>query len=88
MEKTSTKSEMKTYIFDVDVVPDEDRWFARCPALENRGAATWGYTREEALKNLREVIEMTVEGMIEDGESIPEEPGIQIFLEPRVAITI
>ena len=88
MEKAITKSQMKTYVFEVEVVPDEDRWFARCPVLEDRGAATWGYTREEALKNIEEVLQMTVENMIEHEEPIPEEPGIQVFLKPRVAITI
>jgi len=88
MEKATTKSETKTYIFQVEVIPDEDRWFARCPVLEDRGAATWGYTRQEALKNIGEVLQMTVESMIDHGEPIPEEPGIQVFSEPRVAITI
>jgi len=88
MEKATAKSEIKTYVFEVEVLPDEDRWFARCPVLEDKGAATWGYTREEALKNIEKVLQMTVESMIEYGEPIPEESGIQVFLEPRVAITI
>jgi predicted RNase H-like HicB family nuclease len=90
MEEITAKneSEMKTYIFEVDVVPDEDRWFACCPILEDRGAATWGYTREDALKNIREVLQMTVESMVECGEPIPKEPEVQIFSGPRVAITI
>jgi predicted RNase H-like HicB family nuclease len=78
----------KTYIFKILVEPDEDRWFACCPLLEHRGAATWGYTREEALKNIREVMEMTIESMIEHGEPIPEEPDVQVFSEPRIAITV
>ena len=90
MEKVTAKSEgeTKTYIFRVVVEPDEDRWFACCPILEDRGAATWGYTREEALKNIREVLEITVESMIEHGEPIPEDPEVQIFSEPRVAVTL
>jgi predicted RNase H-like HicB family nuclease len=70
MEKVSTKSkdEMKPHIFKVIVEPGEDRWFAYCPVLEDKGAATWGYTKEEALKNIREVLEMTIESMIEHGE--------------------
>jgi len=92
MEKIATKTksmkEMKTYIFRVVVEPDEDQWHAYCPILENRGAATWGYTQEEALKNIREVMEMVVESMVEHGEPIPEEPEVQIFLEPRVAVTV
>jgi len=62
---------MKTYTFDVAVEPDEDRWHAECPILVRQGAATWGYTREEALKNIEEVVRMVVESLIERGESIP-----------------
>lgn len=47
------------------VEPDEERWHAYCPALEDKGGATGGYTKEEALKNIREVVEMTIESMIE-----------------------
>jgi len=84
---------MKTYIFKVKI--EEDRfedgrmaYHAYCPVLEDKGASTWGYTKEEALKNIREVVEMTIESMIEHGEPIPEEPEVQIFSEPRVAITV
>ena len=58
---------MKTYVFKVVVEPDEDRWHAYCPVLEDKGGATWGYTREEALKNISEVVEMIIEESIEDG---------------------
>lgn len=81
--------EMKTYVFRVVVEPDGDRWFAYCPVLEDKGGATWGYTKEEALKNIREVVQMTVESMIEHGEKIPETPEeVQIFSEPKVAVTV
>lgn len=40
------------------VEPDEDRWRAYCPELEAQGAATWGRTPEEAIRHLREVLEM------------------------------
>ncbi|MBI1923005.1 type II toxin-antitoxin system HicB family antitoxin [Candidatus Poribacteria bacterium] len=81
---------MKTYAFKVVVEPDEDRWFAYCPTLEKYGAATWGYTKEEALKHIREVVEMVVEELIEDGELIPESPQeeVTVFPESRVAVTI
>ena len=42
---------MTTYTFRVVVEPEEDRWRAYCPALEAQGAATWGYTQEEALRS-------------------------------------
>ena len=44
---------MKTYVFRVVVEPDEDRWVSYCPVLEQYGAATWGYTEEEALRHIR-----------------------------------
>ena len=65
---------MKTYQFRVVVAPDEDRWIAYCPVLEAKGAATWGYTRSEAIKNIREVLQMTLDSMSRHGESVPEEP--------------
>lgn len=81
---------MKTYVFRVVVEPDEDRWHAYCPVLEKYAAATWGYTEEEALKNLKEVVEMVVEELIEDKEPIPEEPKerLSISSDPQVAVTI
>jgi len=81
---------MKTYVFRVVVEPDEGRWFAYCPVLEEKGGATWGYSREEALRNIREVIEMTVEGLIERGEAVPEEPQAEVRTspEPLVAVTL
>lgn len=81
---------MKTYVFRVVVEPDDDRWVAYCPALEEKGAATWGYTREEALKHIQEVVEMTVQGMLAYGERIPEEPAgeVCIFAEPQVAVMV
>ena len=63
---------MKTYTFNVVVEPDEDRWHAYCPALHQQGEATWGNTRQEALKNIEDVVR---------GE-------VEVTVEPRVAITV
>jgi predicted RNase H-like HicB family nuclease len=63
---------MKTYTFNVVVEPDEDRWHAYCPALHQQGAATWGNTRQEALKNIEDVVR---------GE-------VEVTVEPRVAISV
>ncbi len=84
------KAQEKTYVFRVVIEPDEDRWVAYCPVLEERGGATWGHTRDEALKNIREVVEMTVHSMMEHGEAIPDHPEaeVRIFSEPQVAITV
>ena len=62
---------MKTYIFRVVVEPDEDRYYAEIPTLPD--CHSWGYTYEEALKNIKEAAELCLETMIEDGEAIPEE---------------
>ena len=63
---------MKTYTFQVVIEPDEDRWRAYSPELEEYGGATWGYTREEAEQNIREVLVMVLETMLEDNDIIPE----------------
>ena len=81
---------MKTYMFRVVVEPDDDRWVAYCPALEKYAAATWGYTREEALQHIHEVVQMVLQELVEDQEAIPDEPSEEVIVssEPRVAITI
>ncbi len=81
---------MKSYAFRVVVEPDDDRWHAYCPALEQKGAATWGVTEEEALKHIREVVEMVVAELLKDGEALPEQPTdeVQVFSEPRVVVMV
>jgi predicted RNase H-like HicB family nuclease len=81
---------IKTYTFKVVVEPDDDRWHAYCPALEQYGAATWGNTKEEALKHIQEVVRMVVEELLEDGIAPPEGPEeeVVVFPESRVAVTI
>ena len=59
---------MKTYVFRIVVEPDEDAWVAYSPVLKDRGGASWGTTAAEAIENVRQVVEMTVESMIEHGE--------------------
>jgi len=89
-DNTDKTEELRTYVFKIIVEPDEDRWVAYCPILKDKGGATWGYTRMEALKNIGEVIRMTVESMIEHGEQIPEKPEeeVRVFYEPSVAVTV
>ena len=81
---------MKTYVFRVVVEPDEDRWFAYSPVLEDHGGATWGHTHAEAVKNIEQVIQMTVDGMLANGEPIPEDPqsDVQVFTDPQVAVNV
>ena len=77
---------MKSYVFKVVVEPDEGAWSAHCPALAKLGAATWGRTREEALKHIDEVVQMIVEELIEEGEPIAED--VQVSEQPLVAVTV
>ena len=80
---------MKTYFFRVVVEPDEDCWQAYCPTLEKYAAYTWGYTSEEALRNIKEVLEMILEELVEDNLPIPEdsEQGVLTSAEQRVAVS-
>ncbi len=79
----------KTYVFKVVVEPDDAAWAAHCPALLKQGAATWGATREEALRNIEQVVKMVVESLVEHGEPVPESPAehVTVFNEPQVAVT-
>ncbi len=79
-----------TYVFRVVVEPDEDRWFAYCPALQHYAATTWGYTREEALQHIRELVEMIVVELMEEHAHIPDLPRNDVFVsnEPQVAVTV
>src|ERR1700728_2041459 len=67
----SREVSLTTYTFKIVVEPDEDRWRAYSPALEAQGASTWGNTREEALQNIREVLEMIAAELAEEGKPIP-----------------
>ena len=77
---------MKSYIFHVVVEADEDKWRAYVPELEARGAATWGHSRDEALRNIQEVTQMVVEELLADGEPLPtadhesDEPDVAVNL--------
>jgi predicted RNase H-like HicB family nuclease len=77
---------LTTYTFKVVVEPDEDQWRAYVPALEAQGASTWGYTREEALQNIREVLEMIAAEFVEEGKPLPSD--IPTSEEPLVAVTV
>jgi predicted RNase H-like HicB family nuclease len=77
---------MKSYVLPVVLEPDEDVWRAYVPELESRGAATWGKSKEEALRNLEEVLQMVMEGLLEDGEPIPS--NITVSNQPTVAVNV
>jgi predicted RNase H-like HicB family nuclease len=79
---------VKTYLFRVEIQQEGDgRWSVWIPGLP--GLASWGHTREEALRNIQDAAEAYVEDMLEAGESIPLQAGrIDVIEKPAVAITI
>jgi predicted RNase H-like HicB family nuclease len=79
---------VKTYLFQVELQQEEDgRWSVWIPGMP--GLATWGHTREEALRNIQDAAEAYLEDMLEAGESIPLEAGrIDVIERPAVAVTI
>ena len=81
---------METYTFKVIVEPDENRWHAYCPLLEQYGAATWGISQEEALKHIEKVVRMVAEELAQDGVPLPESPKeeVAVFQDTRVAVTL
>ncbi len=101
---------MKTYAFEVVLEkdkwpdePDEDAvWRAYIPALEHKGAASWGYTQKEALKNLQDAVDLLFEYLSERGGEINFEslladkenslseshPQIQVSDVPLVTVTV
>jgi predicted RNase H-like HicB family nuclease len=60
---------MKEYQFTVVIEPDEKGYHAYVPALP--GCHSFGDTVEEAQTNILEAIEVHIETMLEDGESVP-----------------
>jgi predicted RNase H-like HicB family nuclease len=82
---------MTTYTFKVIIEPDDDRGYAYCPALVERGCATWGATSAEALANLETVVKMVVASLAKHGEPIAETApsgSVEVSAEPLVAVTV
>ena len=77
---------MKSYVLRVVLERDEDVWRAYIPELEAKGAATWGQSKEEALRNIGEVAQMVIEALLQDGEPLP--PSATEIDQPVVAVTV
>lgn len=80
-----------TYTFKAVVEQDDDRWHAYSPTFVDRGGATWGDTREEALENLEEVLKMVVLSLIEHGEPILTEQSrdaVGVSENPLVVVNV
>jgi len=83
----SAKEEaMRSFVLRVVLEPDEDVWRAYIPELEAKGAATWGHTKEEALRNMQEVAQIIMEELDEDGEPLP--PSVTVSDQPLVAVSL
>jgi predicted RNase H-like HicB family nuclease len=76
----------RSYVVPIVIEPDEDRWSAYVPSLEDKGAVTWGATRDEAIRNIQEVAQMVVEELLADGEVLPAI--VTAFDKPTVSINI
>lgn len=54
------------------VYPGEDGfWVAECPSLP--GCVSQGETREDAVRNIREAIDLYIEALTEDNLPVPED---------------
>ena len=70
--------------FTVVLEPGEDGYLlASCPAL--RGCRSQGKTRDEALRNIREAIEVFVESLEAEGEPIPVDSAEYTAIEVEAA---
>jgi len=78
---------MHTYLLHVEIVKEENgRWSAGVPALP--GCATWGYTKEEALKNIHDSVEAYIRAMRKAGEKTPKDATLEVIKEPAVAVAV
>ncbi len=77
---------MKTYVFQVELEPDDEGWRAFYPPWEGIGASTWGYTKEEALKHIQEVLSMILEEFAEEGQPVPSTDQMHVSEGPAVAV--
>ena len=62
---------MTIYSFTVVIEPDEEGFHAYVPALP--GCHTFGDTIDEVRASILEAMELHIESMLEDGESVPVE---------------
>lgn len=77
--------EVQSDVFRVELVEDDGRWSAGVSVLP--GCATWGYSREAALHNIRAAVEAYRRDMHKAGEDIPQDAATQVIEEPVVAVT-
>ena len=79
---------MKTYIFKVNLEPDEEGWRVFYTPWEKIGASTWGKTKEEALKHIQIVLSMIIEEFIEEEKIIPLSEMMEVSDEAMVTVNV
>jgi len=79
---------MKTFVLRVDLKEEEDgRWSASIPTLP--GCSSWGYSRQDALINIKDAAEIYIEDMVDAGEGFPSPSDrIKIIDEPAIAVSL
>lgn len=82
INQASEVAPMNTYQFTVVIEPDQEGYHAYVPALP--GCHTFGDTLDEARANIAEAMALHIEGMQQDGESIPVER--EPFFVTRLAV--
>ena len=85
-QKISIKSYTFKFVIEPDRFPDGRRaYHAYIPEFESLGAATWGYTKEEAIRNIQEVARMLVEDMLKKKNSLLQKRS-KVSSEPLVTV--
>jgi predicted RNase H-like HicB family nuclease len=79
---------MKTVVLKVSLNKEKDgRWSATVPGLP--GCASWGYSEQEAMANIKDAAEVFIEDIIAAGENLQAVAGpIEVIDEPAVAINL
>ena len=86
-QNIAIKSYTFKFIIEPDRFPDGRRaYYAYIPELEAVGGATWGYSKEEAIKNLQDVARITVEELLKAKRSSLIKRG-RISSHPLVTVT-
>jgi antitoxin HicB len=79
---------MRTFVLKVILKEEEDgRWSASIPALP--GCSIWGYSKQEALDNIKDAAEIYLEDMIDAGEGLPQpSEEIEFREDPAIAVSL
>lgn len=66
---------------------EDGRWSASIPALS--GYSSWGYSKQEALDNIKDTAEIYIQDMIDAGEKLPSSSDmLEILEQAAVAVSL